>query len=398
MTIWWSNGKITRLQSEARAKLGIIGDLFTQRGKRALSEEGRGYAWGQFLDGARDDSQTGLYGTSAGIQALALTDSGAHSALIQSALATVNRDVETRYSQAGDTGVLYKLCHLIEATSAVHRYVTDMDPFAETLAKSALDNGGWAEYKSEGREAAKAKPLPTMTALLVLQKYPTFRNREECIHSLRRLCAMEDQRLYNTLYELSLSALTLYAYREMAGEVRGYQQALDSVGKRLTDAVIHRKPQYFGYPEVYHYTLNHKENRYIWFLSDCIAAFVLLRLGNPMRTRMWVLEVVKFFVEKTTPSGFASETTRRVSSLDQLWIARLLREFSDLNATELHPGLIANVYRLPYQWRVQGAFVCVSTIFIAAFFHYTELRIALSGIIIGIAINLLSQYVWRDKD
>ena len=305
------------------------------------------------------------------------------------------------FIKKGDLGVVYKLSQLVESAHPASEIQITLDEHATLLVSHFLSGGGWGEYyfSPETRDG-KPRITATAVALLALRGYDRF-PRDCRKAAVRWLCGEERRKTYTRLHELALSAWVMTEYQSFSKDVGDYEEALSSAKARLVQAVIEREEWRVGVPDVHHYTVNNgqrRENRYIWFLSDCIAAFVLLKLGNPPASRLFVLRVTNYFVNNISAKhGFTPVNSQRVSTLDHLWVARLLRQFAETNIDALMPP-IWSWRAMPRITRLFIVLLCLSIAAVTIYLStksWTATVLAVAG---GIALSVVANLATPSTD
>jgi hypothetical protein len=322
-------------------------------------------AWGQFFEDVREHKQYGVYGTGAGIQVLLMAGHGSQHRYIVGARkvlveAFTNHTPENRFFSQHHFDRLYKLSSLVEQECADHDRVEALSPAIEELISRILPDHGWGDfYNSESDKDVESKITPTASALLALRKYRGFRESSACEDAVACLCRRLREKARPALYELALGSLALIEYASVKERVSDYDVTKNSTQQRLMRWVKGRKAIELGADESRHYPTSldgTRGNEYLFFLPDCLAALVLLKSGSPTRTRRYVLEVTRFFVKQIIEKGgFLSVSRNKVSTVDHLWIYRLLKETESKQATELLPPPFYRLSAMPRFARVLTA-------------------------------------------
>lgn len=337
----WTAGRVARLKGRAGEAQARIRDLVVNG---LITGSPTGYAWGQFLDEASQSTQYGIYGTSACIQILVAADYPASQPVIRGAseiLDSVLRDEHNPSRQDGDISVVYKVAYLAEAIQPDQHEIRLESPPMDELVRRALPGGGWGEYfYSPDDHDPHPRVVATAAALLALRRYRQFRVTEECE---KGLCWLARRVVGNGRFrphEFALASLTLFEYRGLnlpANSECG--TAIDTCRQRLVRWAISRRREDMGTSEAYCYSVQwegRRVNRYLFFLPDCLVALALLRLGCPKRARAYILKVCDYFgTQILERGGFQPITTGRKSSVDHLWIYRLLQQLRSTDTKEL---------------------------------------------------------------
>ena len=357
----WTQLKVKQLIEESKQARGVIEALF-MRDISSISEAEGKWAWGQFFDDVRDHKQYGIYGTSAGIQVLLMAGHGNQHRYIVGARkllahAYTNHTEDNRFFSQHHFDRLYKLSALVEQEYAGDDRVGTADPAIQDLIGRILPDHGWGDfYNSESDKDVESKTTPTAGALLALRKYRGFRESSQCENAVACLCRKLRETAKPALYELALGSLALIEYESVKDRVLSYDETKNSTQQRLIQWAKRRKPVELGADESRHYPTSldgSRGNEYLFFLPDCLAALALLKSGSPTRTRRYVLDVTKFFVKQIIEKGgFLSVSRNKVSTVDHLWIYRLLKELESKQPTELLPQPFYRLSAMPRLARV----------------------------------------------
>ncbi len=343
----WTKGKIERLKKQATESQGRIKDLFISC---AIPVKQDSYAWGQFLDEPRDNTQYGIYGTSAAIQVLSLAGFNSTHKFITGA-SKILEDTFTKktglFHEKGDLYVLYKLTYFAEGEKPTENDITSKNPIMEKIIKCAIEGQGFGEYFiSNKKKSIHSKVVATAFALLSLKRYHPFLLSSQCKSILKWLCRIISENGKLRPHELGLATLALIEYKTLSNGISNYKSTLHECKKRLISWANSRKKYRFGESEVYYYSTrlnNRRQNRYLFFLPDCLIAIVFLKLNCPKQTLNYLLGVVRHFTGKILgKNGFTPNITNRASTVDNLWIYRLLKEFKSTKTTFLFPSTIVS--------------------------------------------------------
>ena len=383
-----------------------IRDLFI---KTAISLDTNRRAWGQFLDDSRSNTQYGVYGTSAGIQALTLCDYSVDHALISGASRTLQEVFEIRegeiiFLKHDDIFILYKMAYLAEATQPGQSTLEKCKPLSEIISK-VLPQTGWGDfYYSENERDEHPKVAATAVALLAISRYREFHIDRACEYSIRFLCTRLLENGSLGPHEYALAALALHEYKDTGARVSEYATSVQTCRDRMIEWARTRRAKDIGDSRVYYYSTcmeGHRENRYLFYFPDCLVALALLRHENPSQARRYVLRVVRHFALQTIDKyGYVAKATGKISSVDQLWIVRLMREFKLAQINFLLPPYF-------FLWRGANAPIRIllsgSFLFLGAFGLVLTLwgsspspsSRLIGGILAGVSFSLFGRTLWE---
>ena len=357
----WTQRKVKQLLDESKQARGLIEKLF-MRDVTCVSDAEDKWAWGQFFDDVREHKQYGVYGTGAGIQVLLMAGHGSQHRYIVGARkvlteAYTNHTTENRFFSLHHFDLLYKLSSLVEQECADHDRVESPSSEIEDLIRRILPDHGWGDFhNSDSDRDVESKITPTASALLALRKYRGFRESAACENAVACLCRKLGEKARPALYELALGSLALIEYESVKDRILDYDVTKDSTQYRLAQWVKKQKAIEFGADESRHYPTSldgSRGNAYLFFLPNCLAALVLLKSGAPKPTRRYVLGVTRFFVKEIIDKGgFLSVSRNKVSTVDHLWIYRLLKEIESKQASDLLPQPFYSLSAMPRFARV----------------------------------------------
>jgi len=330
----WRHARVRELRKTAHEARADIRRLFEEDTRNRRGGEP---GWGQFLDGPKDPR--GSYGTSAGVQVLAMDGypiegPGLGEALSYLSNLPTREDPETR----ADLLVTYKLSSLAEATEPASSLINDPCPVMDELVRRCAPIGGWAESSGEDWTP---QFLATAVALHALRRYPRFGRSESCVRSLKVLSKLvidEESRLRPS--EIALGAIVLTHPWPSRGEVPEVETATKRCKNRLDIWTRARREESLGYPDMFIFR-SRGDNRYLILLPDCLTALALLQLAPANCLRGFVPKAVTFFAKTVRAgAGFRSPITARVSTVDHLWLARLFRAYEEATEDEIpSPGV-----------------------------------------------------------
>lgn len=339
----WTKRSIQQLQGLAGQTKSCIRELFI---RTAIPLDDKRRAWGQFLDESRDNTQYGVYGTSAGLQVLTLSEYSVDNTLIAGAILTLQDIFEVApgdrvFLEHDDIFILYKMAYLAEATNPGQGSLSACKPVSEII-ENVLPEMGWGEFFYSDREKDEhPKAVSTAIALLAICRYRDFRLQPACGHAIRWLCKRLLENGSIGPHEYALAALALHDYRDVGVNISEFPKAIETCKERLIEWARIRRKKDIGESKVYYYSTcmeGHRENRYLFFFPDCLVALALLKWDSPIDTRRYILRVINHFATQTlSKNGYIAKATGRMSSVDQLWIFRLMREFRTAPAEAMLP-------------------------------------------------------------
>jgi hypothetical protein len=355
----WSAERIELLKGESQQARRQIATLFRNAIVHPNNDEGLA-AWGQYLNMPAEGRppQHGIYGTTAGIQVLAAHDTQGFGSLLAQA-AQILPDLEGEETEAaqrvqdyfeakGDLRTVYKMAAVAEAISPERDAITGPHPLVTALKDLLLHDGGWGDYFTEDDPTNYSNTIATATALTALARYQAFRETQECRRALDWLCRNTDTSLANSS-ELALILLALTAFRDderdppVRKDVRdGCVEQLRTRMGRFTSDEIRRDIDFHEYliplpsgtgpvtkaPYSFHY---------MFYLPHCLVALALIRQPpSELSHGGYILTVIETIVQDIRSGGyFAAARRTRISSVDHLWIYRLLKAFESMGTEDL---------------------------------------------------------------
>lgn len=398
----WTKGRVVALQERVGEAQRRIVELF-QNGQITMSQGLK--AWGQFLDSSRDNTQHGIYGTSAGVQVL--TQDGLGAVVQNSAdfLQDQFTDPLSEFSRKGDFSITYKLCYVAEAYDVT---ATDIDPSVavmDALIARRIPKQGWGDFYSSADACdLYASILATAASLLALSRYTQFRASKECKEAVLWLAARATQDGDRRPHEMALAALALAEQKRLGPAIVGLDEAVAVLERKLSNWSAAAKKDGLDLSETHHFSIQfdgRRTNKYLFFIPHCLVALALLRLRSRSRVaRRYVLTAVQYFAERIlSASAFKPRTTQKVSSVDHLWIFRLLKEFADRPAVEMVPSRLLQWSAAP-RWAqyalTLGTLALGVTAALSATLLTTNLLLrAVLGVVASIALSFFSRYAWE---
>jgi hypothetical protein len=339
---WWTPKKIKNLKRLAKQAQTKIKDLFVDN---AISIENNKVAWGQFFNIRGFNPQKGIYGTGAGVQVLTNYDSEIDRRYVTSACEFISdvlsTDPANRFRQKGDIADVYKFAYIVSAYPPSIENLDEPNAQMEELANRQLDNSGWGEYYySDLDRDITPKILPTSIVLLALKRYSIYSSSNRAHRAVAWLARKIQEQPNPPISEIALTILALQDYRTFEETIEDFEEAIKYCREKLLDWTKTRNPHFYGAKSFYTYSIDSdgtKGNRYIFLLTDCLVALAFLRLRQFSNERKYILKVVEFFVrEILDKNGFAPDE-QQVSTVDHLWIFKLLNEFKKVNIKNIIP-------------------------------------------------------------
>lgn len=395
----WTAGRIEPLKRGAAEAQGKIKDLVIN----GSSPTGDG--WGQWLDGVSPGAEPGIYGTSACMQILVASGYLASNEVIDKPsrnLDAVFAEENNQFRRDGDVDVVYKVSYLAEAFHLEKCEIKSASPPMDELSDRALEGGGWGEYFcSRDDHDPHPRVIPTSAALLALRRYEAFIFTKKCEESLCWLGRhiIENGRLFPNEFTLASLVLIEYSLLKLPKSEQG-KTAVETCERLLVDWAISRKREEIGTAEAYCYSVRWKgrrNNRYLFFLPDCLATLALLKLGCPKKTRSYILRVSDYFAKEILlRGGLRPVATRRISSVDHLWIYRLLRELRSTDTKQLSMWPRWLSFTLVFWAPLFLALGCFGLYWV---YESAEPIVRVSGLVLGtislgLLVGLLVRFLW----
>lgn len=431
--------KLKHLKEQVDEARYNIHELFFNE---AYSPEKNRFAWGQFLDEPRNRKQAGIYGTSSGLQVLVSYDHRSSSTKIIGAInylkdAIDNDDKNNVFRNKGDLNLIYKLTYIADAIQPCNTeinndyliYVTDTTRFCSNEIKDVCSRcrpfiyiinnmqvgGGWTDnYIPEPEKNIQPSIIATATALLTLRRYQPFLLMDKCKTSIRWLNGkVKIKKEKMRTFELALTTLVFINYEFIIAKNRinnGEDKKLESDYKLVKEICLKeiykrvksRKKYFYFTTEVYSFSTGQCDQgvKHLFFLSDCLLALACLNLKQeiPYFIQRYIQRTIRYYttqIIKESKKGFAPYTTDRISTVDHLWIYRLLDKFKSVNkepAIFLLPQLSFN--------KVLFLLFFLIIVIVGLYIEKTTnvsikpLYKIVGGILSVIGLSLLSQTIW----
>lgn len=319
----WTAGRTGKLVLRINGALGTVGDKFAHR---VVPVAGGRVAWGQYLDDHHhSDAQWGIYGTSAGIQVLAL---GSHHLLAQAVAMPDDLDnADTIYDSKRERGQfdnLIKLVFIAEGINPEAATVADAPPPAviETIFARRKAGNFWSTRPEA--HPSKDVDFPTSVVLLALARYDAAIG-DERYRAARRWLAERvlNDRLLKTPTNLALAGLALKGRPGTAINDDRVSDAIETCRSELLER-IRDQPIVLDRPIFYGFSMG-ESNDYLFLHPEILTALFFLR-ADTVDARGYVLRVTRRLLDNIEREKAFMGQSEMISSVDQLWAARLLRE------------------------------------------------------------------------
>jgi hypothetical protein len=351
-------------QRSAQAR-NVIENLFLDA---IVAPRGNLVAWGQYLDLRKRQisNQFGIYGTSAGIQVLLRHNAALHAELcgLAGMILPVDHpthdvferpasEIRTYFREKHDLEVLYKVAALVDVVEAQRDSVPGTGYRAvQLLLAMRRPNAGWPDFRGNGGldQFTDSKVHATACALLALARFPDVRAGTAWREAAGWLVQHLDPDV-QSIATLSICHLALWSGDERpAGIADDEADARAACLRSIVDWAERTAPQdVLRTLEALEYLVPQRNQRtpladheftFVLYSPHCLAALALIRSGLPLsrKAERFVVEVVWVVAERIRTHGsFVAAGRTLVSSVEHLWIYRLLHQFE--------------------QWRPKGRFL-----------------------------------------
>ena len=330
----WTAGSVRKLQRKMQLAQARILHLVEDN---AISTP-RGLMWGQFLYVSRRDEQVGIYGTSSAIQILA--EAHREDLLQHAVQAPGFFAVDTKgdlVDTKGDLVDTYKLIFLAHATDPCRNVIDAPCGVMDALVDRRLADGGWREFPDD----RVPHVLATAMALVALHRYSRFNSTADANQSLDWLArALEQDDVAMLETERAYGVLALMHYSRKS----------DVALRRLSEWASRRRGRDFDTAEWYVYPINHNgrtEHKYLFFIPDVVAAIAATTQGDQIPLREYALRVARHVTQRVLETGHGSTTTHRASTVDHMWLYKMLGRLVAMSVRDLVPPSIV-------RWTGQG--------------------------------------------
>jgi hypothetical protein len=365
--------RTSKRSSMARTAQEDIARLFERTPVRAVGGQ---RCWGQHFDWSQ--SQYGIYGTSSGIQTLAMAGRDFSSSLTREASAVIEtiEDPDSRFQLQRDHLNSYKLAFCVEATLPTATAINHETFPSQRLIAAALPSGGWPDYRDDPAEEPDASELATAVSLWALRRFEIFHGMRECDYALRFLIARHsgyetDISLRGpTMLGYGLLAALAYADVPAARRMEGYQEVLARGEKVLTRWARRRRRRelfdQFRYDFIERpHDFGPRDSDFIALMPDCVAAMTFMQTPGRLNAtrRRYLTRVIDGIVREVREQDFRPRNVDKRASIDHLWAQRVLTAFLSSGVQEAfrHRHRIRAASQLSF-WSRVGMLVAVAAI------------------------------------
>jgi len=317
--------RVNPLKETSERVRGKIESLFT----RACTKVDGNFVWGQWLGEQGSVPQYGIYGTSAAIQVL-VTGHSTDQAVIRSAcqrLDQMSTEPSDPFEIKGDLDVSFKLAAIVQAQFVAQWKSSVLNQVIEKLLTHKISEKGWGC----GQGDTESRLSATSVCLVALKDHVPLRSMTECKEALEWLARRLLQNGSLQPFETALALIALKEYQNTGFELPdAVDQAIQKGSDRLAIAICGDAIR-CGVKRNYSYSVTGKHmrnNRYLFFLEDCIASIALIKVGMPKKCRRAVLTIIDFYCGEIEDRGGFSDGSG-ISTVDHFWIDRLLQEFAE---------------------------------------------------------------------
>lgn len=416
--------EVERLKSSCREARNIIAEMFVNT---VVRPDGAGplVAWGQYLDLRRKNlsQQYGIYGTSAGLQVLAMHDRTVYRGIIEAACSTlplvapsvsdIARPIHQYFLDKGDLNVVYKVAALADAVRPDLDSIPDPHTVVEALLGLRTQGGGWGYFRRpELDEFQSPNVHATSTALLALGRFSVFRTSPDSIEALTWLARnVNTSSLSISTLSIVLLALELLTdadneTAEIAGLRRDCRSVVTSWARRAAAEDTKRTIEATEYllPKPRSDTpLDKYEHEFVFmlYLPHCLAALALMKGGNirDRHVRRFIVSVVRTVaVHICSARSFVAAGRNLESSVEHLWIYRLLKEFEQFEPYEKITDVVSDWVREAFTRRRVTLTVTIIFVFYGILNEFAPLAAVLIvvPVIVTFMINIISMRFYED--
>lgn len=346
--------EVRRLEDQCARARNVVADLFCES-VVTFDDDPSLVAWGQYLDLRRRrlSRQYGIYGIASGMQVLAWHEADVHRALLERAARTLplhvdkacpeGEGVRRYFTEKGDLNVVYKVAALVDAVRPDSATLSGSHPAVVRLLDMRHPGGGWSEFRSVGLDHLHGpKVHATACALLALSRFTDIRDGVECREAAEWLARHADPDVLS-IATLAMCSMVLRSYADSDGVSRRVDAAACGCLRAVLEWATRSAPEdVLRALEATEYLLpkpdmvppldnERHEFTFLIYSPHCLAALTLMRTPTAARdphARRFVLEVVRVVAKRICDSGsFIAAGRTVVSSVEHMWIYRLLREF-----------------------------------------------------------------------
>lgn len=342
----WTKGNVERIAARSStAAIKIVDRLEHKAVDPPEAPDAK--AWGQYLDDEHHSRvQWGIYGTSAGIQTVALklrtldtnTDVGAER-LVRLALKQLPEEVPTsearfaKKQEKGDFDNIIKLAFIADALRPNRPDVPrgETPPLIDQILDRAVEGKFWSARPGDDEERySKERFFPTAYVVLVLQRYEHA--RAHAVYREARTWLADRLRNDQQLDTPSNNALTglalLDPHESHTARPQGIVDALALVQRRLITWGSAEREIVIDRPVFYGFSMRSR-NDYGFLHPELLAALFLLRRGSPPAGRAFVLRVMRALTDNVDRRGGFVGQNGVMSTVDQLWAMRVITAFRE---------------------------------------------------------------------
>jgi hypothetical protein len=416
--------EVERLKSSCRDARNIIAEMFVSTIARP-NGAGSLVAWGQYLDLRRRNlsQQYGIYGTSSGLQVLAMHDPTVYRTIIEAAAGTlplvaanvsdVARPIHQYFLDKGDLNVVYKVAALADAVRPDLDDVPDPHDVVRALLDLRTQGGGWGYFRRpELDEFQSPNVHATSTALLALGRFSIFRASPDRTEALTWLARnVNTSSLSISTLSMILLALELLSDVEseppdIAGLRRNCRSVVTNWARRSAAEDTKRTIEATEYliPKPRADTpLDNYEHEFVFmvYLPHCLAALALMKVGNirDRHVRRYIVSVVRIVADHICSArSFVAAGRNLESSVEHLWIYRLLREFERFQPYEKITDVVWDWVREAFTRRQVLVTLTIIFALYGILTKFAPLAVALLvvPVIVTFMINIVSMRFYED--
>lgn len=305
------------------------------------------WAWGQYLNDPSGNPQTGVFGTAAAIEIIRIGNSGL-SEHCQSAAATlpfapVNStnpmalEQRTSAEHKGDTKTTYRVAALVHAWVQLNN-VNALGEAVDALLDLRIPGKGWSDSASGSFALRETRFHPTAVALFALARASRLDPEVAAeavipLHSATApdpgisLWAVLSMALEDVVARQSVDVACADALHRARREIRKWIKtesrqkiafSIDAYDFETAETDPGGRGKRYGF---------------MFYMPHCLAALAALRsepLWKSPSIRAYVESVVRAYLDRMQNSPLVRPPGRsRDSTVETLWLARLLREYVD---------------------------------------------------------------------
>jgi hypothetical protein len=418
----WSKRRLDQLAGETLTTLTKLTGRFTGHYYRFKS--GGEIAWGQYLDDAHySKEQWGFYGTSSAIQTFAIRarqlgrrpseDSDIRRAV---ALPRDHTTTDPRFKskrrppQKDDFENIIKLAFIADALDVDNEHnvpAISTAPLIRELMRRAIDHQRWCTRPSSDPDYGdKDLDFPSALIVSVLRRYEAFRACTKLSKASRQWLAerVTDASFREQTTLLALTGLALLPHPDDVPEDSAkIKDALKECERHLINwvhgpgaGIVLNRPVFNGF------SLGAR-NDYIFLHPELLIALFFIKRNSPPRGRRFVLDVVDGVVRNVDRhSGFMGQDGY-VTSVDQLWTARLIHDFRNTYKSPGGPDRLLprpDVWLLPHSLKSALGWIVVVLMSALALMFWVEKWVGVAVIAAEALLvmfgHFLSRFAGRD--